>query len=294
MLSILIPTYNYNAFPLVSELKEQADCLGIDYEILVQDDCSDSKLNSANEEITSLKNCSFFSNESNLGRGKNLNSLVAKAKFEWILFLDCDTFPTQKKFIENYLKATANNSIIFGGIVYKNEKPEKEALLRWVYGQKREALSVNDRNRNPAYSALTSNLLIQRNVFLSNQFDESITRYGYEDLVFLSDLKKKGVIVKHIENPTYHLGLETSEQFLNKTKIALENLKFITQNTNLDHSESKILKIYNLLKKLYLTSLISFLFKKTERPITNNLLSSKPSLRLFDLYKLGYYCSIES
>ena len=34
MLSILIPTYNYNVYPLVTELKSQADALGIAYEVL--------------------------------------------------------------------------------------------------------------------------------------------------------------------------------------------------------------------------------------------------------------------
>ena len=40
MLSILIPTYNYNVYPLVMELKSQADELDLSYEILVQDDAS--------------------------------------------------------------------------------------------------------------------------------------------------------------------------------------------------------------------------------------------------------------
>ncbi len=112
--------------------------------------------------------------------------------------------------------------------------------------------------------------------------------------MLLSDLKKKGIVVKHIDNPTYHLGLETSQQFLDKTKTALENLKSITENTSLDSSESKILRTYILLKRLYLASFISFLFKKTGRNMERNLLSRKPSLLLFDLYKLGYYCSIKS
>ena len=164
--------------------------------------------------------------------------------------------------------------------------------MRWFYGIARESLSVEKRNTNPNGNALTSNILIKKNVFLSNKFDESITKYGYEDLVFLSDLKKKGIVVKHIDNPTYHLGLETSKQFLKKTKTALENLKKLTATTSLNSSESKILKTYVLLEKMHLTDLISFLFKKNEPNMVRNLLSKKPSLLLFDLYKLGYFCSI--
>ena len=64
MLSILIPTYNYNVYSLVTELKSQADALGIAYEILVQDDASTFFLQ---ENISVLRsdmkiNCFFISN----------------------------------------------------------------------------------------------------------------------------------------------------------------------------------------------------------------------------------------
>ncbi len=296
MLSILIPVYNYNVVPLVLELHKQCLESKIDFEILCQDDASNSKLNEENEIINSLENCSFFVNSTNLGRGKNINSLAEKAKQDYLLILDCDTFPTQNDFIKNYSSTNTirENRVVFGGIQYKKEKPENERLLRWVYGNKRETLSLKVRNQKPNIRALTSNLWIQKKLFLETLFDESITKYGYEDLVFLSDLEKKGIFVKHIDNPTYHLGLESSRQFLDKTKVALENLKSITENTSLDSSESKILRIYIFFKRFYLVSFVSFLFKKTEGKIEQNLLSQKPSLLLFDLYKLGCYCSISS
>ena len=40
MISILIPTYNYNVFPLVKEAHHQGEKAGIPFEILVYDDCS--------------------------------------------------------------------------------------------------------------------------------------------------------------------------------------------------------------------------------------------------------------
>jgi hypothetical protein len=264
----------------------------LDFEILCQDDASNEFLDE-NQKINTLENCNFSGNNLNLGRGTNINLLAEKAKFEWLLIMDCDTFPTQNDFIQNYiLKINEAEKVVFGGIEYKKEKPANDQLLRWFYGIARESLSVEKRNTNPNGNALTSNILIKKNVFLSNKFDESITKYGYEDLVFLSDLKKKGIVVKHIDNPTYHLGLETSKQFLKKTKTALENLKKLTATTSLNSSESKILKTYVLLEKMHLTDLISFLFKKNEPNMVGNLLSKKPSLLLFDLYKLGYFCSI--
>lgn len=294
MLSILIPTYNYNVVPLVLELQKQCLECEISFEILVFDDSSKLFFDE-NQKINSLENCRFSKNNSNLGRGKNINFLAESAEFEWLLIMDCDTFPTQNNYIQKYIsKINENEKVVFGGIQYKKEKPKKDQLLRWIYGNSRESLSVEKRNSNPNENALTSNLLIEKEVFLSNPFDKSITNYGYEDLVFLSELKEKGVLVTHIDNPTFHLGLETSQEFLEKTKIALNNLNSIAKINPRASSESKILKIYSILNKVYLDSLISCLFKITERKIAKNLLSQKPSLFLFDLYKLGYYCSIKS
>ena len=290
MLSILIPTYNYNVVPLVLELHKQCLECEIDFEILCQDDAS-KLFFEENKKINGLKYCRFSKNNSNLGRGKNINLLAEKAQFEWLLIMDCDTFPKENHFIQKYItQVNKNEKIVYGGIVYKKEKPEKEKLLRWIYGNKREALSLKVRNEKPNSRALTSNLLINKKLFLETLFDESITKYGYEDLVFLSDLEKKGILVTHIENTTYHLGLETSQQFLDKTKIALENLKIISKSRSFNVSDSKLLEFCVLLKRLYLSTLISFIFKKTERIIERNLLSKRPSLLLFDFYKLGCYC----
>lgn len=291
MLSILIPTYNYNVFPLVSELHKQCLECEIDFEILCQDDVSNQYLNE-NQEINHLEKCFFSKNTSNLGRGRNINLLAEKAKSEYLLIMDCDTFPAKNDFIQKYIsQINKKEKVVYGGIAYKKEKPDDDQLLRWIYGKSRESLPVEKRNANPNCKALTSNLLIKKNIFITNKFDESITKYGYEDLVFLSDLKKKGILVKHIDNTTHHLGLETSKQFLDKTKTALENLKIIAENTHFNPSESKILRLYSLLKRLRLTSFIAFLFQKTERKMEANLLSQKPSLLMFDLYKLGYFCT---
>jgi glycosyltransferase involved in cell wall biosynthesis len=285
MLSFLIPVYNYNALPLVNELVKQCNFNGINFEILCQDDASNSQENTINQEINQLSNCSFFINETNLGRGKNINSLAQKAKYDWLLILDCDTFPAQNSFVKKYVAIISDlkNNIVFGGIIYENKKPEKEQLLRWIYGQKREASAI-----------LTSNLLIKKEVFLQFPFDESITKYGYEDLRFFSVLKANHFEISQIENPTFHLNLETSIQFLNKTKTALENLVFLYNSKKIMKEESKIIASFEFLRKLKLTQFSAFIFRKIQTRIERNLLSQKPSLFLFDLYKLGYFCDLKT
>jgi len=284
MLSILIPVYNYNILPLVNELVKQCNFNGIDFEILCQDDASNSSENILNQEINLLPNCSFFVNETNLGRGKNINSLSLKAIYDWLLILDCDTFPAQNDFVKKYIDAISNlkNNILFGGIIYENKKPESDQLLRWVYGNKRETVTI-----------LTSNLIIKKEVFLQYPFDESITKYGYEDLLFFSVLKTSHFKISQIDNPTFHLNLETSKAFLNKTKIALENLVFLYDSKKIKKEENKITTSFEFLRKLKLTQFSAFLFRKNQTRIERNLFSKKPSLFLFDLYKLGYYCTLK-
>lgn len=280
MLSILIPVFNYNVLPLVNELVKQCNSCGITFEIVCQDDASNSTENIQNQEINSFPNCSFFINETNLGRGKNINSLAKKAKYNWLLILDCDTFPTENNFIQNYISTISDSgNILFGGIIYEDKKPEKKQRLRWIYGRERETSAV-----------LSSNLLIKKDVFLQFSFDESIIKYGYEDLLFFAVLKKNNFKINHIENPTFHLNLETSELFLAKTKTALENLVFLYNSKKISAEESKIIKAFELLKSLKLIGFTRFLFNKKRKTIEHNLLSENPSLFYFDLYKLGYFC----
>lgn len=294
MLSILIPTYNYNAFPLVLELQKQCLNCNIKFEILCQDDCSNDFL-AENENINALEYCSFFSNKENLGRAENRNYLASKAEFSWLLFLDSDMFPKESNFIENYfLNIQKNNKpIIFGGILYKTKKPEKDQLLRWVYGHNRESISLENRRRKPNIRALTSNLLLKKELLLKHPFDSTLKKYGYEDLSFLMKLEVNNILVTHIENPAFHLNLENSSLFLNKTRIALENLAFINSKETI-FSGNKITSVYSALNKLKLTPVIVLFFNTFENKIINNLLSQNPSLLMFDLYKLGYFCKLQS
>ena len=62
MLSILIPTYNYNVVPLVLDLHKQCLECEINFEILVFDDGS-KLFTIENHKINSLKNCKHHATE---------------------------------------------------------------------------------------------------------------------------------------------------------------------------------------------------------------------------------------
>lgn len=295
MLSILIPTYNYNVYPLVLELHRQCLECGIDFEIIVIDDGSNQFLNE-NRKINSLKNCNFEELVENIGISKIRNLIASKAKYDWLLFMDSDNLPAKPDFISKYIKKifSVKKNVFFGGVKYLEEKPESGKLLRWEFGHKRESIALPQRIKNPYQTAFVFNFLIKKTVFESVLFDEGISKYGYEDFAFIHTLNNKNIEIQHIENPAYHLNSETSTLFLSKTKIAMEMLLYISKSNELANFETKITRIYKALSYLKLQFLISKLFQVTQMKLENNLSSNKPSLLLFDCYKIGYFCYLNT
>jgi len=186
MLSILIPTYNYNAFLLVNEIQKQAKETGIEFEIICMDDGSKVFL-PENKEINSLENCSFEILKNNVGRSAIRNLLAKKASFDNLLYLDSDTIPVANDFISKYLfHINEEEKIVYGGIQYQKEKPKKSQLLRWKYGHSREALCVKTREENPYLRFLTLNFMIKKSVFEKVNFNETIPNLRHEDSPSLS------------------------------------------------------------------------------------------------------------
>ena len=294
MLSILIPTYNYNIHSLVSELQRQCDHCEVAYEISVIDDASHS-FQAENSAINSLKNCSYLVLEKNIGRSAIRNLLAKKATYDWLLFLDADVFPKQPTFISEYLKQTKNEAtIINGGIVYQKEKPEKSRVFRWVYGKKREALSYETRNKNPYLSFLTLNFLIHKSIFEKVRFNESIPNLRHEDTLFSFNLMEHQIPIIHTNNPICHLGLDVFEIAIRKENESLVALKYLLDNKILSSDYLKISKAYTTIKNLKLQFLFGFFYAITQSVFLRNLASENPSLFIFDLYRLGYLCQLDT
>jgi len=294
MLSILIPTYNYNIEPLVAELHAQTTACNIEFEIICYDDGSKNlELIAANESINSLKNTNYKVLGSNIGRSSIRNLLAKDAKYDLLLFLDADVIPVKKDFISKYLNSvTDSTNIIYGGIRYQEESPKKAHLLRWVYGRKREALPVTKRNENVYLSFLTLNFIIRKTIFDSVSFNEDIPNLRNEDTLFSFNLKQAKIALAHIENPVYHLGLEDSNIFLKKSIESQDAMNQFLDEGLIDIKYTLITKTIYRLKKIKLDRLFSMTYPFTEKLFVTNLLSSKPSLFIFDLYKLSYLCYI--
>jgi glycosyltransferase involved in cell wall biosynthesis len=295
MLSILIPTYNYYTIDLVKELSKQANLENIDFEIIVGDDCSSNlEIVNQNQAINLIKNCSYSVNSKNLGRGGNRNLLVKKARYSWVLFLDCDVFPKDSNFIKNYIDCVKFNDfkIHFGGLIYDSKRPKKEEMLRWIYGNKRESITLEDRKLKPYESTLTSNILIKKELLERFPFHSEIKNYGYEDLVFVLELKKKKLIINHLENPVFHLNLEESMVFLTKFESSLTNLKYLIDHKIINNEDSKFSNLHTKLEKMKLTSVVAFSYRILKLSLLKNLTSNNPLLFVFDFYRIGFYCNL--
>ena len=294
MISVLIPTYNYNIFPLVSILFEQLEKSTVSFEIICLDDGSE-KFHSENQQTNFLNNCSYSILEKNIGRSAIRNLLAKKAKYENLLFLDADVIPVSENFISTYLShINSEAKAVYGGLKYQTEKPEAKLLFRWTYGKKREAISLEKRELNPYPSFLTNSFLIKKMIFESIQFNEKLKNWGHEDTLFSFNLRENKIKILHIDNPVIHHGLEDTATFLNKNQEAIKGLISLTENELIDKNYVKLSKFYTFLEKYKLNKVYLFFYKIMKPVFLNQLNSKKPSLLLFDLYRLGLFCDLKS
>jgi hypothetical protein len=135
--------------------------------------------------------------------------------------------------------------------------------------------------------------LLKKEILSKYHFPNNIKNYGYEDLVFIKQLKENKVPIQHYNNMLIHFNSETSIAFLNKTEDAVKTLHQLISNKKLLIEDIKIGKASKMIHLLHLESLARFLFKKTSTKLIANLTSSHPSLIILDLYKLGYFLNLK-
>ena len=292
MLSILIPVYNYDVRALVFELHKQCLECKIDFEILVQDDASEFFI-TENSSINSFENCTYKELHKNIGRSAIRNLLAKNAKYDDLLFLDADTQLIGDFFILNYLSRITNEEkIVYGGIQYQIDKPEQDKILRWIYGNAKEVLTVDKRYKNTYLSFLTLNFLVKKSVFKKVSFNENIPNLRHEDTLFSFDLMNSKIKIEHIENPILHLGLDFNIDFLKKSEQAIDNLKYLIDNNLIDSRYVKMSALVIDLKKYKLHLFVSSIYKTIKPLLLKNIYGKNPSLLLFDFYRVGYFCTI--
>jgi hypothetical protein len=216
--------------------------------------------------------------------------LAKEAKHDLFLFVDADTFPKDKKFVANYIKASRDHFAVSGGLLYrKSNGTTKVSPLRYVYGSRVEAHSARWRNARRSKIVYGGNFLVTRYIFEKVSLDGVSSSYGYEELLISKAISEAGVQLCHIDNPVYHDDDQTSEQFLSRTRCAVENL---SRHAVEYYELSKLLQTHMVMERLNLCWLIARIFRLLSFAMERNLKSKHPSLLIFQFYKLGYYCCI--
>lgn len=295
-LSILIPTYDYVCYTLVHDLHTQCEAMGDfgGYEIIVMEDGGKDQVKSiANLKINDLPNCRYIRKKENVGRAYNINNLVKEATGDWCIIMDCDARVVSDNFIKNYISATKQHpdaDVIIGGLTNPTTQPSPKVSLRYTYEKNAEPYRTTQYcNAHPYSRFCTFNVMIKRSVILNTPFHPTFTKYGFEDIFMGVELGRKKKIIVYINNPLLHIGFDNNDIFLKKTETALTMLHK-AETMLLPHT--RIGKVLNKCKKWHLEGSVYLCYRIMKPILRRNLLSNSPNMRLFALYKLGYYIEL--
>jgi glycosyltransferase involved in cell wall biosynthesis len=295
-ISLLIPVYDYDLVALVQSMKNALGLVPEFYEILIGDDGSSAEYREKYKSLEGDKIRVIFS-EKNIGRAAIRNRLALEAKGDFLLFIDADAMlpGTAEAYMLKWIPFMKLSRVQNGGIIYHDSPPgDPDKLLRWKYGKWREQQKAIERNRHPHAGFSTFNVLIEKSVFSKIRFNEELKQYGHEDTLMGYQLKKAGIDILHIDNGLMHEGLESNRDFLNKTKLGIENLSKLYDNVTDKKSFSetvRILRFYNKLRFLGLTRIFAAIFIRYRDRMEIRLDSSNISLILFSIYKMSMFCT---
>ena len=132
-----------------------------------------------------------------------------------------------------------------------------------------DCLSAAERALTPEKYVFTSNLMVRRDVFDAEAFDEGFRGWGWEDVEWGARVSRRFPIL-HIDNPATHLGLDTPQGLAGKYEQSVENFaRLVERHPDLvsiypSYRVARLLKSWpracprwrGLLKRLALSSLM--------------------------------------
>ncbi len=286
-ISILIPTFNDECDQLVVDLCHQLQPYPITWEIIVADDASTNmKIRETNHYIQQYPHCQYIERTINVGRAGIRNFLARQAHYEWLLFIDSD-MRIPADFIDKYLNCEEAD-VVDGGIkIIPSRQKGNLRCLHELRTEKKHTLKY--RLEHPYQDFHTANFLIRRPIMLTHPFDERFVKYGYEDVFLGKTLQDQHIPILHIDNPAIFEIFEDNASFIAKTEEGLRTLyQFREELKNYSHMIAKINRLRHYVP-LSLIRLWHWVMGKWER----QLLIKHPNLRIFDLYRLGYYLCLK-
>ena len=284
MLSICIPTYNTDCSELLDILAKQIAQIKETAEVLVCDDFSTKNVRK-NQDACERNGFLFIKNQSNLGSISTRIKLAKNSSFNWLLFVDADMVPVQRKYVQNYILSMKNDAVVFGGYNYK--KDYQKNLLRNNYGISREQKTVEVRKHTPYKYVFSGNMLIKKKIFIQIINNPS-NCYGY-DVLLGEALKKNKVKLLHIDNGTFHTGLEDNVLYLKKLKEGAKLLRTQFENGKIISGHNNLVNFYKFLKKVYLAKILFSPILKIHVISEKTLIKFGRPIVLLDWLKLYYF-----
>lgn len=298
MISFLIPVFNYNCAELVRGLSEQAAAVKrqeshpFDFEIIVADDAStDETLKNMNRHsLSDIAGCRYIELGKNAGRAAIRNFLARQASFRQLVFIDCDAEICSKDFVLSYWNNRDKADIVCGSLKTPAPPPPVGHELRYAYEKAADKRRSTSYRRTHPYECFTTfNVMMNRKVFEKVMFDERCTEYGYEDALLGLMLERENFSIFHSDNALIHGGIDCSTSFIEKTEAALRTLHHIGEPMQSYAGTSRTAR---KLEKLKIKKTAAQLFLLFRDRLYGQLTGRHPSVFLFQLYKLGYYCTL--
>jgi glycosyltransferase involved in cell wall biosynthesis len=226
-LSVLIPFYRDDACELLILLGREAHALAGKTEIVVLDDGGGDE--TLNARVRAAVKASplparLITLAENEGRSKGRNRLAESALGGTFLFLDSDMRPDDDSFLQRWTNLAADNNppLAFGGISLKQAPRDRRYAIHRRMAATGECVPCLERARQPEKYVYTSNLLVRRDAFANEAFDDQFSGWGWEDVEWAMRMSQRYPVM-HVDNPATHMGLDTAEALAAKYEQSVPN-----------------------------------------------------------------------
>ena len=232
-LSIIMPFFRYDPAPLLQRLDAEAAAFDGAIEIVALDDGGgDKALADRTAALIRRMACParLVLLSANEGRAKGRNRLVENARARHLLLIDCDMAPDTPDFLAQYMALVDEDAAIaFGGFSVDRMQATPDQELHRALQLRAECLPAHKRRLQPEKYVYTSNLLVRRDVFQVEAFDENFAGWGWEDVEWGMRVASR-FDIRQIENTATHLGLDTAAVLAGKYEQSAVNFARVVQH----------------------------------------------------------------
>ena len=132
--------------------------------------------------------------------------------------------PDRLEFLTSYLELIAAESpaVAFGGFSVDQAPPNRAHALHRRMALRSDCAPASLRRTAPEKHVFTSNLLVRRDVFETEAFDEAFAGWGWEDVEWAMRVARNHEIL-HIDNTATHLGLDPAHAIAAKYEQSAAN-----------------------------------------------------------------------